>query len=156
MAPIEPVNSSPKFGNQVALPRRTSARVSTSNNTGALKGAAKSLAPSAAMPLHFSLWPRLLATTASHLHSPAPWPALTETHPMPALEAAAKREAPPPPDLVALRREIIERREGRLAERLPWRRSNAPLALGDEKTAETEKYGASGDGDAAAKAKAKL
>ena len=82
--------------------------------------------------------------------TPAPWPALTETHPMPALEAAAKREAPPPPDLVALRREIIERREGRLAERLPWRRSNAPLALGDEKTAETEKYGASGDGDAAA------
>jgi hypothetical protein len=82
--------------------------------------------------------------------TPAPWPALTETHPMPALEAAAKREAPPPPDLVALRREIIERREGRLAERLPWRRSNAPLALGDEKTAETEKYGASGDGDDAA------
>ena len=82
--------------------------------------------------------------------TPAPWPALTETHPMPALEAAAKREAPPPPDLVALRREIIERREGRLAERLPWRRSNAPLALGDEKAAETEKYGASGDGDAAA------
>ena len=87
--------------------------------------------------------------------TPAPWPALTETPVYPVLSAAASsREEPSPPDLAALRREIIERREGRLAERLPWRRSNAPLALGDEKArAESgkKKSGANSDGDDAAR-----
>ena len=85
--------------------------------------------------------------------TPAPWPALTETPvaPPPALSATAEREGPSPTDLAALRREIIERREGRLAERLPWRRSNAPLALGDERArAETGKSGANGDAEDAA------
>ena len=86
--------------------------------------------------------------------TPAPWPALTETYTTPALSATARREASAsPPDLAALRREIIERREGRLAERLPWRRSNAPLALGDEKhprETKKKKSGASGDEDDAA------
>ena len=84
--------------------------------------------------------------------TPAPWPALTETYTTPALSATARREASAsPPDLAALRRGIIERREGRLAERLPWRRSNTPLALGDGKhPRETKKSGASGDEDDAA------
>ena len=85
--------------------------------------------------------------------TPAPWPALTETPvaPPPALSATAEREGPSRTDLAALRREIIERREGRLAERLPWRRSNAPLAPGDERArAETGMSGANGDAEDAA------
>ena len=62
-----------------------------------------------------------------------------------------RRSAAPPPDLVAAARDHrATRRPARGASAV--RRSNAPLALGDEKTAETEKYGASGDGDAAARA----
>ena len=64
------------------------------------------------------------------LHKTAPgafWPKLTTSEPLVFL-GEVNKNVPKPPDLAALRREIIERREGALADRLPWR-ANPPLAL---------------------------
>ena len=77
--------------------------------------------------------------------TPQLWPALKTSLPLALLENNTKYKMQPPPDLAALRRKIIQRREGALADRLPWRTNSPPLALGEGGSSDQTVNGAVSD-----------